>query len=497
MSSQSNSISIRDVQSAYKCPAKLFWQYLRPYMYSRGLIEKPSWTPPSISPQQLGKDGEESIGTINLNIEKRAEEDYLNWKNAIGKQNVRYKSVINSSVTKKEKEIKKIYSDTLLNVRIYLHNNPGRSPHRTSKEGKFLVKKYKLEWVLPQVGIYNPVYHYRGRPDFIGLRRDGSTILIDSKNVTHMSSNFDIQMGLYLDSFNRRYLTPSTKEQIPRLAWDLAYLENGEKCKHLLNKENILKDVVGKIKDGVSTAIDILFGDNFEGDGSEEGLGDYEYGRKLLKLEAEYTEKFETIESRIDTIKKPFIDRITDLVLNQKPEYGVVVNIRKPEASKEVAESPIDLPYVVRAIWINKRNFFKKDWQLVCDRSYCRTCPYEEMCVSRIDAGRIEPIDIADDKSPAIPTIIHKAYQNIEKMGVTKIKYDYNQNDETEIDEQSVDINQLIEDNPTRYIEKRYITDYSRSAIAYIFSESNQRRKYTLSKDYKKLPVSFKFWNIK
>ncbi len=331
--------------------------------------------------------------------------------------------------------------------------------------------------MIPKVSIYNPVYHYQGIPDFIGLKKDGSTILIDSKNKEKTTNYDEVQMNLYLDSFNKRYLTPSSLQELHKVADTILFQEKGESYLKLV-KDSIKND---KILDDIIENID-----DIELESSKN-----KYGKKIEDLIKTHERIRDDIDSKLFDLRKEKEKELLDIIVHQEPEYGVIFNTRHTDKTKEITEVEINLPEIVKSAWRIKKNFLTNEKEFVIDRESCAACGYKNYCHENFEIIEPDIIEPEDIKDPAIPTLMHKAfssYERKEKIDITQFQGFQSQKR----------LNYLIsiKNQPEKYIPHNFLKDFKNETLQEIINKQKQLKGYALAKQFNKIDKEFNFWCV-
>jgi hypothetical protein len=482
-----NSLSIKDIAQTTLCPSKLYWRYL-------GVLKGTRPYTRTVSPVELGKKGEEDILSMNTPVDEFVKKHFKIYDSMPGET---VKLIEPKTKAEAEKLWKDVYNYIENNISLIesIDQEPIDTDYEISKVGVQVKEKYDLSVVIPKVSIYNPVYHYRGILDFIGLAKDGSTIIIDSKNIEKTKSYDDVQMNLYLDSFNKRILTPSSLQELPRVVNTILYQEKGETFLKILKdneKNEKILTVINDWKWGAKENLKNLMGDDWN---LSENLSDFEYGKKIEDLTKKHEEISDNINSRLFDLREEQKKQLIDILVHQKPDYGVIFNTRHTDKTKEITEVTIDLPEIVKSAWKIKKNLLTDIKEFIINPDSCKSCPYKGHCDRKFEI--IEPEDIKD---PAIPTLIHKAFMSYEKkegfdidLAEEKGIYSKTRLNYPELSK----IKESIKKDPRKFIPKKYLTDYENKTIEEIIDANMQLVRYATAKKFDKINKEFNFWKIK
>ncbi len=450
-----NSLSTKDIAQATSCPAKLYWRY-------QGVLKGTHPCTRTVSPVELGKKGEQDILSLNTPVNELANRHFSNY------DLLPFKTV-------KLTTLKERYNSIIHNISLIERDDdkPIDAEYDISKIGIQAKEKYDLSVVIPKVRIYNPVYHYHGIPDFIGLKKDGSTILIDSKNAERTTNYDEVQMNLYLDSFNKRYLTPSSLQELHNVIDTILFQEKGgtflKLVKDDVKNQKILNEIFEKI-------------DDIEVESSKN-----KYGKKIEDLKKTHERIQNDIDSKLFDLRAEKKKELIDIIVHQEPEYGVIFNTRHTDKTKEITDVKINLPDIVKSAWKIKKNLLTEEKEFVIDRESCNGCLYKNHCHKNFEI--IEPEDIKD---PAIPTLLHKAFNSYER----KEKIEITQFQDFKV-KKRLNYFISIKNQPEKYIPNKYLKDFKKETLQEIISKQTQLKGYALAKQFNKIDKEFRFWDIK
>ncbi|MGC8935415.1 MAG: hypothetical protein ACP5LN_09690 [Thermoproteota archaeon] len=175
-----------------KCPAKL---YLKLAGYKSEIKRK--YTPPSVSPAMLGREGEKLI--------EQAFKRQLDVN--VPLIDVREVSLPKGELEKALTRIRKIIAN---NIRIRLSQVRGietkYSPVIISKEAKKLKEDFKVKAIISKVNFTTIPHHRVGEIDFIGLKENREIIIIEVKNKQEKLNEKDrLQLEYYISGLPKHY----------------------------------------------------------------------------------------------------------------------------------------------------------------------------------------------------------------------------------------------------------------------------------------------------
>jgi CRISPR/Cas system-associated exonuclease Cas4 (RecB family) len=416
--------NFEEIFTYYRCPARL---YLKLVGCRSEVFRK--YTPPSVSPSELGKEGELMIeGGFKKDIE-------INVPDVLTKE-IRLPK-------RMDKALRALTDIAIRNIRVLLWQVKNMevhfSPIMLSEEAKKLKKDFKVNAIISKVDFTTVPHHRVGQVDFLGLKENREVIVIEVKNVQRNISEQDrLQLEYYIDGLPKQYhytkvylhlnelvsqLYPEKSLAFARVAKciDLIQselsnlrniviatvhnLEDSEKIKFLSLyepkynhiEENIARKLLSSFEEEDQTNLRIL-------GASErflETIPEYVQLKVILK---QYQLK---IDNLIDEFKSA-ADFIIEL-MEKGIENGLIVDIRRSKII-EVSKT-VDFDEMAKGVWRIKKSAYEN--RKVAQKNYkaCGNCNFKNQCKSMLK-------DSEPENCRSITSVVHKGFEKL------NLKYD-------------------------------------------------------------------------
>ncbi|MEM4522123.1 MAG: PD-(D/E)XK nuclease family protein [Nitrososphaeria archaeon] len=411
--------NFEEIFTYYRCPARL---YLKLAGFRSEILRR--YTPPSISPSELGKEGELMIENgfkrkIEINVPETTTR----------------KIRLSRRLDRILMELRKITVENIKalfwqieNMEVYY------SPLKLSEEAKKLKKDFKVNAIISKVNFTTIPHHRVGQVDFLGLKENREVIIIEVKNIQRNISNQDrLQLEYYIDGLPKQYqytkvyshLNELVSQLYPKKSLDLTKFA---KCMDLIEEE--ISNLNEIIASAISTLGDIekekflsLYNpkDDLINERSTnillpiyEGL-DHEYLRlldaseKFLETIPEYVHLKEILHqyqmktnSLIEDFKST-ADFIVEL-MEKGIKNGLIVDIRRSKII-EVSKS-IDFDEIVKGVWQIKKSVYEN--KKIAPKNYkaCANCNFKSICKNMLKDG--EP-----EQGRSITSVVHKGFEKL------------------------------------------------------------------------------------
>lgn len=396
-----------EIYTYFRCPAKL---YLKLAGY-RSEIER-RYTPPSVSPAILGREGEKLI------------------EQAFKRQlNITIPSVVVKEISlpkgKLEKALMEIREVIANNIRIQLsrvqHIEVKYRPIVLNKVAKKLKEDFKLSAIISKVSFTTVPHHRIGEIDFIGLREDREVILLEVKNKQAKLNEEDrLQLEYYIDGLPKQYHYTKFYSHLYEVANQL-YPEKYRNHVALAQKTQLLKE---EAEDSERIVISTIMGLNKEErkkfisiyskqNSSPVEESEYSLVRNanigFLKTIPEYVKLMDNLnycrkKLSISTDElKSAADFIVEL-MEKGVKNGLLVDARRSDIIEVSKTTNFD--ELVKGVWRIKKSVF--DGKKIAPKmtEACSRCSFRNACKRVLR-------DEEPEECKSVTSIVHKGFRNL------------------------------------------------------------------------------------
>ncbi|MEM3906137.1 MAG: PD-(D/E)XK nuclease family protein [Nitrososphaerota archaeon] len=401
-----------EIYTYLRCPAKL---YLKLAGF-RSEIER-RYTPPSVSPAMLGREGEKLI--------EQAFKRQLDVR--VPSVAVKEISLPKGKLEKALMEIRKVIAN---NIRIQLLRAQRIEvkylPLVLSKEAKKLKEDFKVSAIISKVSFTTVPHHRIGEIDFIGLREDREVILLEVKNKQAKLNEKDrLQLEYYIDGLPKQYHYTKFYSHLYEVASQL-YPEKYRNHVALAQRTQLLEEEAENSKGIVFDTImdlneeerkkfvSIYLKQNSSPTEEEEDLV-WDASIGFLKTIPEYVKLVNDLKyyrKKLSILTHEFnsaADLIVEL-MEKGVKNGLLVDIRRSNVIEVNKTTNFD--ELVKGVWHIKKSVF--DGKKIAPKRIeaCSRCSFRNACKKVLR-------DEVPEECKSVTSIVHKGFRNL-KLEVSK-----------------------------------------------------------------------------
>ncbi|MBO3842768.1 MAG: PD-(D/E)XK nuclease family protein [Candidatus Brockarchaeota archaeon] len=411
--------NFEEIFTYLRCPAKLYLQ-LAGY---KSEVER-RYSPPSISPAVLGREGERRIEQafkrqLIVNVPGLSIERISLPKGKLEKALTRIRKIIASNIRIRLLQVRRVEAKY--------------SPIILSEEAKKLKKDFKVSAIISKVDFTTIPHHRIGEIDFIGLKEDREAIIIEVKNKQAKINEKDrLQLEYYIDGLPKQYQYTKFYPHLYEIVSQL-YPEKYREHVKIARSIDLLREEMGN---SYGIVVDTIMGLNDAErkkfismyPKSEEDVAKYENmvpslapeeaglyyqvlgsSKKFLTTIPEYVkleETFNTYSKKISSSTEEFksaADLIVEL-MERGVKNGLLVDIRRSEVTEVNKTTNFDK--VVKGVWQVKKSVF--DGKKIAPKrtEACSRCNFRNTCKKVLK-------DEEPEECKSITSIVHKGFNNL------------------------------------------------------------------------------------
>ncbi|MEM3714605.1 MAG: PD-(D/E)XK nuclease family protein [Nitrososphaeria archaeon] len=415
-----NQVNIRpytnfdEIYTYLRCPARL---YLKLAGF-RSEIER-RYTPPSVSPAILGREGEKLIEqAFKRQLEVRGS-SVADKETSLPKGRKR-------KLEKALMEVRKVIAN---NIRIQLSRAQRIEvkylPIVLSEEAKKLKEDFKVSAIISNVSFTTVPHHLIGRIDFIGLREDREVILLEVKNKQMLNEKDWLQLEYYIDGLPKQYhytklyshlyevasqLYPEEYRNHVALAQRIQLLE--EEAEN--SKEIVFETIMDLSKKERKKFVSTYLKQNSSPTEEEEDLV-WDASIGFLKTIPEYVKLVNDLKyyrKKLSILTHEFksaADLIVEL-MEKGVENGLLVDIKRSYIFE--VDKTTNFDELVKGVWRIKKSVF--DGKKIAPKSIeaCSQCKFRNACKKVLR-------DEEPEECRSVTSIVHKGFRDL-KLEVSK-----------------------------------------------------------------------------